>query len=295
MKSPSGGSVASNYIAISEENRESYGTKGAQKSGKLAAEMYDDRTHFIFELLQNAEDALGRRVGWLGERKVQFALNQTQLRFSHFGKPFDEADVRSVCEIAESTKNESSIGRFGLGFKSVYTVTDFPEIHSGDEDFAIENYVFPKRSERSARKEDETQIILPLRPEDTSIEQDITRSFRHLGPSALLFLRNINEINWSVECGASGFYQRFTPEILGHNVQRITVSGNEDELPEVEQNWLIFQRDVFSAEQRKIGQVEIAFLLVAGKNATSHWAVQPLAKSPLVVFFRQWLRVTLDF
>ena len=109
--------MASNYMAIYEENRESYGTKGAQKSGRLAADLYDDRTHFIFELLQNAEDSLGRRMGWLGERKIEFALSQNQLRFSHFGKPFDEADVRSVCEIAESTKDESSIGRFGLGFQ----------------------------------------------------------------------------------------------------------------------------------------------------------------------------------
>ena len=58
--------MASNYEAICEENRESYGTKGAQKSGKLAAGLYDDRTHFIFELLQNAEDALGRRGEWHG-------------------------------------------------------------------------------------------------------------------------------------------------------------------------------------------------------------------------------------
>ena len=188
--------MASNYEAICEENRESYGTKGAQKSGKLAAGLYDDRTHFIFELLQNAEDALGRRGEWRGSRKVAFTLNSTRLMLSHFGKPFDEADVRSVCDIAESTKNESSIGRFGLGFKSVYTVTDLPEIHSGDEDFAIENYVFPKRLPRSARAADETQIILPLKPEDASAASDITAGFRHLGPGALLFLRHIDEINW---------------------------------------------------------------------------------------------------
>lgn len=41
-----GVAVASNYEEICEENRESYGTKGAQKSGKLAAGLYDDRTHF---------------------------------------------------------------------------------------------------------------------------------------------------------------------------------------------------------------------------------------------------------
>ncbi len=277
--------MASNYEAICEENRESYGTKGAQKSGKLAAGLYDDRTHFIFELLQNAEDALGRRGEWHGSRKVEFTLNPTRLMLAHFGKPFDEADVRSVCDIAESTKNESSIGRFGLGFKSVYTVTDLPEIHSGDEDFAIENYVFPKRMARSARAADETQIILPLKPDDTNAAQDITAGFRHLGPGALLFLRHIDEINWSVAGGASGFYLRNTPESLGSNVQRITVIGKEDDRPEVDQNWLVFHRDVFSAEGQKVGRVEIAFSLVSVKDAPGRWAVQPLAKSPLVVFF----------
>jgi len=277
--------VASNYEEICKENRESYGTKGAQKSGKLAAGLYDDRTHFIFELLQNAEDALGRRGNWHGPRKVAFTLSAGRLSLSHFGKPFDNADVRSVCDIAESTKNESSIGRFGLGFKSVYTVTDLPEIHSGDEDFAIENYVFPKRMARSARALDETQIILPLKPGDTSAVQEITAGFRHLGPGALLFLRHIDEINWSVEGGASGFYLRNSPEMLGPNVQRLTVIGNEDDRPEVDQTWLVFHRDVFSADQQKVGRVEIAFLLVAAKDAPSRWAVQPLAKSPLVVFF----------
>ncbi|MBV6522936.1 MAG: hypothetical protein MNPFHGCM_03101 [Gemmatimonadaceae bacterium] len=277
--------MASNYEAICKENRESYGTKGAQKSGSLAAGLYDDRTHFIFELLQNAEDALGRRGEWHGSRKVSFTLSATRLTLSHFGKPFDEADVRSVCDIAESTKNESSIGRFGLGFKSVYTVTDLPEIHSGDEDFAIENYVFPKRLERSARAPDETQIILPLKPQDTTAAQEITAGFRHLGPGALLFLRHIDEINWSVEGGPSGFYLRNTPETLGPNVQRVTVIGQESGQPEVDQNWLVFHRDVFSAEGKKVGRVEIAFSVVAVKDAPGRWAVQPLARSPLVVFF----------
>lgn len=280
-----GAEVASNYEAICEENRASYGTKGAEKSGKLAAGLYDDRTHFIFELLQNAEDALGRRGEWSGLRKVTFTLTPTGLTLSHFGKPFDEADVRSVCDIAESTKNESSIGRFGLGFKSVYTVTDLPEVHSGEEDFAIENYVFPKRLGHSARAVDETQIILPLRREDASAPKDITAGFRHLGPGSLLFLRHIDEISWSVEAGASGFYMRTSPESLGPNVQRITVIGKEDDRPEVDQNWLVFHRDVSSADGKKVGRVEIAFLLVPVKDAPERWAVQPLAKSPLVVFF----------
>lgn len=277
--------MASNYEAICEENRQRYGTEGAQKSGGLAAGLYDDRTHFIFELLQNAEDALGRRGDCHEPRKVAFALTPTHLRLSHFGKPFDEADVRSVCDIAESTKNESSIGRFGLGFKSVYTVTDLPEIHSGDEDFAIEDYVFPIRADRMTREADETQIILPLKPADTTAPQEITAGFQRLGPGALLFLRNIDEINWSVEGGASGFYLRNSPETLGPNVQRVTVIGQESGQAEVDQNWLVFHRDVFSAGQQKVRRVEIAFSLVAEKDTPNRWAVQPLISSPLVVFF----------
>lgn len=277
--------MASNYQVICEENRENYGKKGAQKSGKLAAELYDDRTHFIFELLQNAEDALGRRGEWHGSRKVSFTLTSNRLTLSHFGKPFDEADVRSVCEISESTKNESSIGRFGLGFKSVYTVTDLPEIHSGDEDFAIENYVYPKSLERLPRAADETLIILPLRPEDANAAHDITTGFRQLGPRSLLFLRHIEEISWCVEADSSGFYRRHIPEQLGPNVQRIKVVGKEGNEQAVDQNWLVFHREVFSEKGHRVGRVEIAFLLLAVNDSPGHWSVQPLAKSPLVVFF----------
>ena len=277
--------MASNYEAICKQNRESYGTKGALKSGQLAAGLYDDRTHFIFELLQNAEDALGRRGEWNGSRRVAFTLSPACLTLSHFGKPFDEADVRSICDIAESTKNESSIGRFGLGFKSVYTITDLPEIHSGDEDFAIEEYVFPKAVARAVRSTDETKIILPLRSDDVRATQEITAGFRHLGPGALLFLRHIHEISWSVEGGASGFYIRNAPENLGPAVQRVKLIGKEDDRPEVDQSWLVFHRDVFSDEGNKVGRTEIAFLLVAAKDAPDRLVVLPLVKSPLVVFF----------
>jgi len=118
--------VASNYEAISEENRRRYGTDIGRIGPMLLADRYDDRTHFIFELLQNAEDALSRRGAWNGERRVTFELTATSLALSHFGRPFDEADVRGVCGIAESTKDKFSIGRFGIGFKSVYTFTARP-------------------------------------------------------------------------------------------------------------------------------------------------------------------------
>ncbi len=73
--------------------------------------------------------------------------------------------------------------------------------------------------------------------------------FRRLGPGALMFLRNIEEINWSVEDGASGFYMRNPPEVLGANVRRVMVVGHETGQDEVDQDWLVFHRDVLTQNQ----------------------------------------------
>lgn len=171
--------MASNYEAICEENRQRYGTDIGRIGPMLLANRYADRAHFIFELLQNAEDALGRRRNdSTGSRKVTFDLAPTRLSLSHFGRPFDEADVCGACGIAESTKDKSSIGRFGIGFKSVYTFANRPEIHSGNEDFAIEDYVQPKWVDRTRRAADETQIVLPLKPNDNTAQQEITAGFQ---------------------------------------------------------------------------------------------------------------------
>jgi len=261
----------------------------------LLADRYDDRTHFIFELLQNAEDALGRRGTWSGPRRVTFTLAPGTLTLSHFGQPFDEADVRGICGIAESTKDSSSIGRFGIGFKSVYTFTDRPEIHSGEEDFAIENYVQPNRSTRIERAEEETQVILPLKPEDAAAQGEISAGFKRLGPSALLFLHNIDEISWSVEGDGSGMYLRSPPLELGDRVQRITVIGQESGRQEVDQNWLVFHRDVLSAGQTKIGRVEVAFSLQSANDQPHGWSIVPVATSSLVVFFPTAVETNLGF
>lgn len=288
--------MTSDYIKICEDNRKRYGTEGAQKSGNLAAMLYDDRTHFIFELLQNTEDALGRRdTREAPVNTVKFTLSPTSLMLSHFGKPFNEADVRSVCDIAESTKNESAIGRFGLGFKSVYTITDLPEIHSGEEDFVIEEYVFPKPTHRNVCEDNETQIILPFKSDDPTITEDIIQSFRKLRPDALLFLNHIDEVNWVVEGVASGFYLRNQPEVLGSNVKMISLIGQEEGKPEVDQRWLVFHRDVAVDEKQKTGKVEIAFSVTESQDSSKPWVIQPIDSSPLVVFFPTVVETRLGF
>lgn len=295
--------MASDYEAIRAENIKRYGTEIGRIGKELLADRYDDRTHFIYELLQNSEDAIGKRGALKGPGTVKFILSKSHLSVSHYGKPFDEADVRGICGIAESTKDATAIGRFGIGFKSVYTFTDRPEVHSGGEDFSIENYVQPLPATRKDRHPDETLIVMPLKADDEDAIDEITDGFRRLGANSLLFLRNIEEIEWQVNNGPSGNYIRSAHQQLDVHVRRVMVigqetdSGNEDpdEHPDVDAEWLIFEREVLSPDNKKIGFVEIAFSLTHAKDQPREWRIVPVTNSPLVVYFPTVVSTNLGF
>ena len=79
-------------------------------------QLYTDKSHFVYELLQNAEDA--------GASQIKFHLTETAIEIFHDGRPFDEKDIDGVCGIANGTKEDGTrIGHFGIGFKSVYCYT----------------------------------------------------------------------------------------------------------------------------------------------------------------------------
>jgi hypothetical protein len=281
------------YDSLREENERRYGTDIGRIGGMLLANRYDKRTHFIFELLQNAEDALRRRHNWDGSKAVCFDLSTKELRISHFGQPFDEGDVRGVCGIDESTKDITAIGRFGIGFKSVYAFTDRPEIHSGSEAFAIKSYVWPMAVAHRARQPEETVIVLPLREQDRSGRQEITQGLEHLGARPLLFLRHVKEISWNVQGGPSGLYFSDNPQPLDHNVRELALMGEQQGKPEVEERWLVFSREVYS-EGKPVGHVEIAFAL-SRRTLAGPRAIRALPESPLVVFFPTVLATHVGF
>jgi hypothetical protein len=284
--------MACDYQAIRRDNVRRYGTDIGRIGPMLLADRYDDRTHFIYELLQNAEDALAKRRPWSGRRSVGFLLRPSDLRVSHFGKSFDEADVRGICGIAESTKDLTAIGRFGIGFKSVYAFTDRPEVHSGDESFAIESFVWPVVAERIARGPDETLMVLPLR--DCSEQTEIEVGLKRLGATSLLFLRAIDEIEWSVEGGPSGLYLRSRPERLAESVRRVSVIGQSAGSSDVEETWLLFSKRICTLEGEEAGYIEVAFSVVDETKSVPE-TLRPVPRSPLVVFFPTVLETHLGF
>ena len=281
----------SDYKAICEDHRRRYGTDIAEFGPRLFEEQYADPRHFLLELLQNAEDALHRRAVLaraeeipVDERGVRFDLSPDALRVSHFGDPFNPEDVKSICGIGKSTKGLDDIGRFGLGFKSVYAFTDRPEIHSGPEEFAIESYVWPKAADPVERKECETVIVIPRKESaDWSTLRDGLSTM--LTPSNLLFLRYIESVRWSAWDGEDAEYLRESKRIAS-GVHHVTILGGSGrDTSSCDEEWLIHSREV-DRDSRAVGRVEIAFLLdSAASGDATRFPIRRLTRSALYAYF----------
>lgn len=210
-----------NYKAIYKENHDGW-KKMTENPGKyeaLLAGHYSDNNHFVYELIQNAEDA--------GATCVVFEYHQDRICFFHDGKPFDEADVIGVSSMLETTKADDAkaIGKFGMGFKSVFKYTCEPKIYSDNEAFCIKSYLLPEEIHEAWDFKHEmkegvhyqlggvdyrpffkskhlTKVELPFQKRDKSGQiykmdgSDIVLKLRELEPEILLFLKHIKTLLW---------------------------------------------------------------------------------------------------
>lgn len=190
-----------------EENARVMRKRSMNGVKKDVIEKYPDTAHFIYELLQNADDT--------GATKVKFMLEKDRLIFKHNGTrrfsisdPNDEnntlqlGDINSITSIGNSTKEEqeNTIGKFGVGFKSVFQYTSTPEIYDQDFCFRIEELVVPVLIDKDYnwREKDETLFVFPFNSEKMTQEeayQDISNKLQSLSyPS--MFLNNIKDIDY---------------------------------------------------------------------------------------------------
>ena len=123
---------------------------------KIVEDLYPDSAHFIYELLQNAEDT--------GATEAQFTLSKTGLVFEHNGRPFEPKDIYAITDIGEGTKanNDDKIGRFGVGFKAVFAYSESPHIWSSNFSFKITDLVLPSELEPKAALDSKTRFEFPF-------------------------------------------------------------------------------------------------------------------------------------
>jgi len=202
---------------------------------------------FILELLQNAEDS-GLGLDYPGEFEIN--INKTRVKVIHNGRPFTEDDLKAICGIRSSKKPEKgTLGYLGIGFKSVFKVTDCPEIYSNGFQFKFDrNYsdwqdpvntpwhVLPIWIDELSEMIDneKTTFIIPFREgiDHNALLQEIEK----LRTELYLFLRWIKTIKIYDEVST----RLWTLESVEENQEGISILRHGIE----EQRFKIFRRSV---------------------------------------------------
>ncbi len=187
--------MGTDYKKISEDHEKRYGWDA--KPRRIYKQLYNDKTHFVYELIQNADDSKSQHL--------ELQLDSTALYVWNDGCQFKEKDVRNICSLGSSDKDLTQIGTFGIGFKAVYNYTDLPEIYSNEERFRIRDFIKPEgidsMSPEIAKLVNEGKTVFRLPFKDSPHQED---DIKHLkdrlcnlaNERSLLFLRNLERIEW---------------------------------------------------------------------------------------------------
>ena len=201
---------------------------------------YSDQAHFVYELLQNADDA--------GATWVRFELHRHELVFRHNGKKFftvsnpeTEAEdqqsgrlghVNAIVAIGMSqkliaNKEGNQIGKFGVGFKSVFRYANNPQIYDDNIRFKIERKIVPSviDCDYQGRQPGETVFVFPFDNGDVDKSYSEVANKVQTLQCPLLFLRNLIEIQYHLE-ERNGIYTKECSEWQTFEFHADSVSVN---------------------------------------------------------------------
>lgn len=172
-----------------------------------------DSTRILYELLQNADDAVGQQIDLLDKtgkeskdvcREFKIEKENDSFIISHYGReinfrPSDQFpnsykyDLSNMIQISNSDKpgQLNTTGKFGLGFKSVYFLCNQPIIRSGRLQFKIIAGLYPEKCELKKINKGETRIELK---NDRSVS-DLFLSFEKNIELSIIFSKFIRTIS----------------------------------------------------------------------------------------------------
>ncbi|THX76645.1 hypothetical protein D6D08_05258 [Aureobasidium pullulans] len=196
----------------------------------LSAQLYSEPSHFLFELIQNADDNV-----YTDGDQPQAALAYRSDGLLLFGcneQGFSKANVSAICDMNQSTKTllkegkKSCIGEKGIGFKSVFKVADKVWISSNNFSFMFDKSKplgmvdpvwaeFPHFPEQLQMN---TMICLKIEKQEDrdAVKDQLTKV---LEPSSFMFLRRLSKIR-VVRLDDSG--DTFDEIIMSHDQRAFT-------------------------------------------------------------------------
>jgi|JI10StandDraft_1071094.scaffolds.fasta_scaffold06698_2 hypothetical protein len=244
---------------------------------RIFEDFYPDEAHFIYELLQNAEDA--------GATEVAFELTAQACYFEHNGsRQFNERDIRSITGIFNSSKkdNPDKIGKFGVGFKSVYVYTETPIVYSSDFSFKILKLVLPQAIVPKPGLGTRTRFEFPFnspKKDAKAAFSEVKSGLRQLSETTLLFLNNLRHIRWTIGDQEGAVFSK------AHSGAHIEILKLADGKESLSSHWLRFSIPVdninqFSAPAEGVERqkVSVAFELSFVGDTKFFDAQAPLAK-----------------
>ncbi|PWI34734.1 hypothetical protein DI392_00150 [Vibrio albus] len=190
----------------------------------LSEQLYSKELHFVFELIQNAED---NHYADCEKPELLFELLETDptntegcsgcLAIYNNEVGFSIDNIKALSSVGSSTKSSSKdagyIGEKGIGFKSVFAVSPVPHIFSNGYHFFFKDrdeltglgYIIPylinniPLEVKIKLTKFTTCILLPLRSgEGENIYQKIGDELKKLDVSILLFLNKLTAISVSI-------------------------------------------------------------------------------------------------
>lgn len=266
---------------------------------RLSDELYSENTHFVLELLQNADDNR-YRPGDIA--KGEFILTTGQeIIFHNNERGFTSANIQAICDVGASTKSSqdsaTSIGKKGIGFKSVFKISDSPQVHSNgfhirfhsknEEHGAGLGYILPYWIDNESEWQllPGTTFVLPLNHASRQRKDEISDSLMAFEPSILLFLRRIQELRIKDEIHKQKLHF-LKEESARANHQTVELYSqisrkNSDSVLVSQQQWLVVKKTLrapaaFSTSSDPVRETEIALALPLDDSSSSMGDRPPL-------------------
>ncbi|RZK12776.1 MAG: DNA helicase [Flavobacterium sp.] len=247
---------------------------------ETAIKKYSDSAHFVYELLQNADDA---KATW-----VEFTLESDGLWFKHNGTvrftisdPSTEDDdseegrlghINAITSIGNTTKvDEQKIGKFGIGFKAVFAYSQTPRIYDDIFNFKLENYIVPTDIAPIGRrrKRGETLFHFPFNHKTKSEEEAFSEIEEKLETlfQPILFLSSLQNIVWVSEGKHGEYTKRILKSETFNSIKAdlVEVACVEDGIPKKEQIWL-FSSAVIHKELKSNHRISVGFFVLDQKE-----------------------------
>lgn len=186
----------------------------------LIVDKYSGKAHFVYELLQNADDAGARNVRIVldGDRFSFFHDGSRQFSVSDVDKEDSDGkigDINAITSIGHSTKvGENKIGKFGIGFKSIFAYCDVPHVEDDNFSFDIQNFIVPVEAKRLVgfgRRVGETLFCGKIK--DNSKADEIASMVASLD-FPLNYLNNVEKL----DCSVDGKIYRFKKSIASSKI-----------------------------------------------------------------------------